>query len=79
MKINKGEYTFDRRRKRIFLPLLYMLAEVTLVWLILSIINFSFEIQTWSTWSHIVFLLLFTYSGYKTSKIYERQKNYKLA
>ena len=66
MKIDNNKYTLERRRKRTFAPIIYMLAELILAWLILSIVNVSYQIQSWSTWTHIVFLFAFIYSGYKT-------------
>ena len=76
MKINKGQYISERRRKRTFTPAIYMLAELTLVWLILSIFNVSFQVQTWNLISHIILSCTVIYSGYKTYLVYDRQKNY---
>lgn len=79
MKIDNGQYKFERRRKRTFTPTIYMLAEMILAWLLLSVINISFEMQTWGVGSHILLFLAFIYSGHKTLGIYERQKDYKVA
>jgi len=79
MKIDIGEHKFEKRRKRTFAPLIYMFAEVTLAWIILSVINVSFQVQTWELWSHIVLLFAFMYSGYKTFVVLDRQKEYEPA
>ena len=79
MKIDNGKHKFEKRRKRTFTPIIYMFAEVILAWLILSIINISFEVQTWKMWSHIVLLFAFSYSGYKTFVVLDRQKEYEPA
>jgi len=79
MKIYNGENRQERRRKRTFTPAIYFLAELTLGWIVISIANLSFNIQTWSLISHIIFLGIFLYSGYKTHYIYKRQKAYKPA
>ena len=76
MKIDNGQYISERRRKRTFTPAIYMLAELTLVWLILSLFNASFQVQTWDIISRIILLCAFLYSGYKTYLVYVRQKNY---
>ena len=79
MKIDNGKHNYEKRRKRTFTPCIYMFAEVALAWIILSVINLSFQVQTWATLSHIVFLLAFTYSAYKTYGVYDRQKAYEPA
>ena len=79
MKIDNGKYTFEKRRKRTFTPIIYMFAELTLAWIILSVINVSFQVQTWEMWSHIALLFVFIYSGYKTFVDINRQKAYEPA
>jgi predicted membrane-bound dolichyl-phosphate-mannose-protein mannosyltransferase len=79
MKIDNGKYKFEKRRKRFFTPIIYMFAEVILVWILLSIANVSFQIQTWETWSYIILVFAFIYSGNKTYFIFDRQREYKLA
>jgi len=65
----------ERRRKRLTTPLLFFLAELILAWLILSIINLSFDITVWGIWSYIALSIAFLYSVNKTFRIYKRQKN----
>ncbi len=77
MKINNGNNRQERRRKRTFTPAIYFIAELTLGWIVISIVNLSFDIQIWKGVSHIVFLAIFAYSGYKTHHIYKRQKAYR--
>jgi ABC-type transport system involved in cytochrome bd biosynthesis fused ATPase/permease subunit len=74
MKVYNGNQRQERRKKRILTPIIYLLLEIILIWLILSIINISFDITSWSTLSHIVVLISFIYFSYKTYKIYQRQK-----
>ncbi|CAA6818324.1 MAG: Unknown protein [uncultured Sulfurovum sp.] len=73
MKVDNGKYSFEKRRKRIFTPSIYMFAEMVLAWLILSIINVSFQVQTWGMISHMVLLVVFIYSSRKTYNVYDRQ------
>jgi len=79
MKIDNGKHNFEKRRKRFFTPIIYMLAEFSLAWILLSVINISFHIQTWNSLSHIALSSAFIYSAYKTYAIFERQKNYERA
>ncbi len=79
MKIDNGKYKFEQRKKRYVTPMLYMFAEMILVWQLLSVINVSFEISTWKSWSYVVFVIAFAYSTYKTIGIYDRQKDYERA
>jgi len=79
MKTYNGNGQQERRRNRLIAPLIYFFAELILAWLILSIINFSFDIMAWASWSYIALFILFLYSANKTSKIYKRQKNLKPA
>lgn len=79
MKIDNGEYKFERRRKRTFTPAIYMFLELILAWLILSVINVTYQVQTWPIWSHIILFIAFSYSAHKTLIVYDRQKEYKPA
>lgn len=79
MKIDNGQYKFEKRRKRTFTPIIYMLAEIVFAWILLSIVNISFEVQTWGIGSYIILFLAFSYSVYKTQGVYERQKDYEVA
>ena len=79
MKIDNGKHKFEKRRKRFLTPIIYMLAEFSLAWILLSDVNLSFQIQTWNTLSHIALSFAFIYSAYKTYHIFDRQKNYERA
>jgi len=79
MKTYNGNNRQERRRKRTIIPLFYFFAELTLFWLILSIINVSFNITIWGSWSYIASLIIFAYLGDKTLRVYKRQKNLKIA
>ncbi len=79
MRIDNGKYQLEKRKKRLFTPTIYMFFEIILIYLLLSIANISFAIESWSTLSHILFTMSTLYSGYKTYGIYERQKEYKPA
>ena len=79
MKINNGKYKFEKRRKRVFVPIVYMLAEIILIWILLSLLNISFNVQSWSVISYIILFVAVGYSLYKTVIIYERQKRIDLS
>ena len=68
--------TVERRRKRIFIPIVYFMAEVTAVWLVLTLIELNFNILEWSIWTILVFILVLSYSALKTVHVYNRQKDY---
>ncbi len=77
MKIYNGEDRQERRRKRYITPILYSLAEITLAWLIISIIMIDFDINRWTIWGKLILSIATIYSLYKMVKIYRRQKKYK--
>jgi len=77
MRTYNGEHNQERRRKRVFVPIVYFILEIILAWLILSIINVSFDIYFWALWSYYVWFGVFLYSMFKTFRIYKRQKNLK--
>jgi len=79
MKTYNGNSTQERRRKRVFTPTVYFILELILAWLVLSIINVSFDIYSWALWSYGAWLGVFLYSLSKTIHIYKRQKNLKPA
>jgi hypothetical protein len=79
MKTFNGNDKQEKRRKRYITPMIYLFAQLTLVWIVLSVVNISFDIQKWATWSYGVFFVIFTYLAYKTFHIYKRQKDLKLA
>ncbi|MCK4442882.1 MAG: hypothetical protein KAU90_12815 [Sulfurovaceae bacterium] len=74
MKTYNGANYQERRRKRVFMPIIYFILELILAWIVLSIINITFDVSSWSFWSYVVWFLLFTYWAYRTYLIYERQK-----
>lgn len=67
----------ERREKRLIVPIIYLLAEITVFWLVLSLIQLKFDLLEWSVWAIIIFILGIVYSIIKTVHIYERQKDYK--
>ncbi len=79
MKTYNGKRRVERRKNRLITPLVYFSAELTLAWLILSIINISFKIILWTGWSYLVMFIVFFYSLGKTLKVYKRQKKLKIA
>ena len=74
MKSYNGENRQERRRKRVFIPLIYFLSELIFAWLIISTINLSFDMLLWDDWSYIAFVTIFFHTAYKTYIIYIRQK-----
>jgi len=79
MKVDNGQYKFERRRKRFFAPIIYMLSEISLILILLSVANVSFDIYTWKKWSYIVLTIVSLYSAYKTYRVFDRQKDYEPA
>jgi len=79
MRIDNGQYKFERRRKRFFTPIIYMLSEIALILILLSVVNISFDIYTWKTWSYVVLSIASLYSAYKTYRVFDRQKDYEPA
>jgi len=66
----------ERRKKRMFIPAIYFIAEVTLSWLVLSLVQLNFNINTWNIWSLLVFIPAVLYSMFKTIHVYRRQRDY---
>ena len=66
----------ERRRKRVFIPIIYFIAEITVAWLVLTLVQLNFNILEWSIWSILLFLIVVIYSVLKTVHVYERQKDY---
>ena len=66
----------ERRKKRKFVPALYFFLEVLFIWLVLTLIQMNFFIQTWELWSLIVFIVAVGYFFIKTVHVYQRQKDY---
>lgn len=72
----RGVRDSERRRKRVITPIIYLLAEAVLAWLVLSLIQLKFQFQEWSVWAIFLFILWEIYSIAKTIHIYNRQKSY---
>jgi len=66
----------ERRKKRVFMPLFYGIAEVVLVWLLLSVFHVDFNLFHWDIWSKIILGMSTFYSIAKTLHVYNRQKSY---
>ena len=66
----------ERRKKRMVIPIIYFLAETTLAWLILSLIQVNFNISHWAIWSMVILALSVSYSISKTVHVYKRQRDY---
>ncbi|NOZ89814.1 MAG: hypothetical protein GXO60_00855 [Epsilonproteobacteria bacterium] len=77
MKIDNGNQKQERRHKHYVIPIIYMILELTVAWLILSIISVNFDINNWTIWAKAAFAIAIIYSTIKTIKVYKRQKNYK--
>ena len=76
MRNRKSRRVHERRKKRMIIPAVYFVAEVVLSWLILSLIQLNFNINTWSIWSLLIFIAVVVYSMFKTIHVYRRQRNY---
>lgn len=66
----------ERRRKRLFLPIIYLIAEVVLAWLVLSLVQLKFDPSKWSIWAVVLFMIGLVYSITKTVHVFQRQKDY---
>jgi hypothetical protein len=77
MKVYNGEERQERRAKHYITPIIFMLLELVMGWLIISIVMVNFNINLWTFSGKLSFLIFSLYSLYKTGKIYKRQKNYK--
>ena len=66
----------ERRRKRMVLPTVYLIAEIVVIWLALALVQLKFSFENWSLWSMIAFFVAVSYSVIKTVHVYKRQKNY---
>ena len=66
----------ERRRKRLIIPMVYMLVEIVCLWLILALIQVKFNMLEWNFWALAIFILGSVYSIFKTIHIYKRQKDY---
>ena len=76
MRINNGMQVQERRKKRVFIPSFYFIAEMLFIWLVLSLIQLEFDILGWDYWGVIIFVLFFIYSLGKTIHVYNRQNSY---
>jgi len=79
MKIDLHEEKQEKRKKRIFIPLIYFGLEILLYWLILSLFEINFKLYEWHLLSKMIFILFILYAFSKMIHIYKRQKNLKKA
>jgi hypothetical protein len=75
MSIKSNVRDSERRKKRLIIPMFYFFAEITMVWLVLSLIQLKFNFFVWHTWAILIFMVVLLYSIAKTVHIYKRQKN----
>ena len=66
----------ERRKKRVFLPIVYFILELILVWLVFVIIQMSYNPLDWAVWSQVLMILFGIYAFLKMLHIYNRQKDY---
>ena len=74
--IGSSEKVIERRQKRFIVPIIYLIAEVLVTWLILTLIQLEFDMREWAVWAIMIFLIGGIYSIIKTVNVYQRQKNY---
>ena len=73
---DKDVRTGERRKKRMIVPMVYFMGEVTLFLLILSLIEMNFNVLEWNILSILVFVVAVLYSILKTIHVYRRQREY---
>ena len=56
-------------------PAFFFILEMILMWIVFSFINWSLDVDDWSTYSYPFILIWVTYSTYKLYLVYKRQKN----
>jgi len=76
MEVRENMRDSERRKKRVLVPAFYFLAEMMVLWLVLSLIQLKFNPLIWNTWAIFIFMLVVSYSIAKTIHVYRRQKNY---
>jgi hypothetical protein len=76
LKLDNGNDRQERRKKRYFIPIFFFFAELTLAWLVISIIQVDFDIRNWQLWGKILLGLGTLYSLSKTLRIFKRQRNF---
>lgn len=74
--IGSSEKVIERRQKRFIVPIIYLIAEILVIWLVLTLIQLEFDIREWDVWAIIIFLIGGIYSIVKTVNVYQRQENY---
>ena len=77
MRIYNGEDQQEKRRKHYVTPIIYFLAEVSFIWIMLSVIEITFDISKWGTWAVVALAIGAIYPAYKTVNVFIRQKSYK--
>ncbi len=67
----------ERRKKRRFMPFIYFVLEIILIWLVFVIVEISYNPLDWDLWTYIISIIGIAYSFMKMLHIYDRQKSYK--
>ncbi len=66
----------ERRKKRVFLPAIYFILELILIWLVFVILQISYNPLDWELWSQILMIIFGIYAFLKMLHVYRRQKDY---
>ena len=74
--IGSSEKNIERREKRFIVPIIYLMAEILVTWLVLTLIQLEFDIREWEVWAIVILFIGGIYSIIKTVNVYQRQKNY---
>ena len=72
----KSSKIIERRKKRVFMPVIYFILELIFAWLVFVIIQLSYNPLVWALWSQILMIMFGIYSFLKMLHVYDRQKNY---
>jgi len=77
MLIDNGENKQEKRRKHYMTPIIYFLAELSFLWILISVIEITFDIREWKRWAMVALAMGAIYPAYKMLRVFIRQKNYK--
>jgi len=72
----KNSKVIERRKKRLVIPAIYFILELIFMWLVLTIIELSFNPIDWGMWSQFLMVFFGIYSSFKMIHVYHRQKGY---
>ena len=72
----KNSKIIERRKKRLFVPAIYFILELIFMWLVLTILEMSFNPLDWELWSQLVMVFFSAYALFKMIHIYNRQEDY---